>query len=87
MTKKAEAIYNKYCDKLELALYMYSNHNYTFAELQKEFGYLEKQFKEMVSGMYHYNLLSEKDYDELFTLGFTTPCNMMNKLLGIAQVL
>lgn len=75
MTKKAEKMLATYTDKMELHTNYFVNHSEEYKEagkLDKEYEFVKdfvkdirNDFTNMISGMYRFNMLSEKDFEEL----------------------
>lgn len=75
MTKKAEKMVSTYTDKLELHTDFFIRRSKKYKEvgtLDKEYESakeflkdIQKYFVDMIRGMYRFNMISEKDFDEL----------------------
>ena len=69
MTKKANTLLNKFTENINTNLSIYKNKSlelftsdFTKNQIEKEY----EKFLNTVSGMYYYDLLSEKDHSELY---------------------
>ena len=78
MTKKAEKMVATYKERLEInANYFITNavaFNKETGKLDKEYDFtkgflkdIQKYFVDMIRGMYRFNMISEKDFNELYT--------------------
>ena len=72
MTKKAKNIFETYEMKLKLEIDIYNLGVTDTDKTLKHLHEIEEQFGELITGMYFYKLLSEKDFSELHSLKFPT---------------
>ena len=63
MTKKMAAIVSKYQDKVNLWVSLFEKGHSSIVEAMEDIKYEMECFDELRTNMYHYDLLSEKDFD------------------------
>ncbi len=83
MTKKMEKIVDTMKEKMNDVAWMYEQKYIDFTELQNRTMELVNQFEDMKSGMYHYNLISEKDFDETTHTAWKYRNSIINKIIGL----
>ena len=83
MTKKMEKIIKQYEEKLTLPAIGYKMEILTFEEAKKELNDIYEQFDELRTAMYHYNMISEKDFLETIHTGYTLQQVAYDKLLDL----
>lgn len=66
MTKKAQKILKEFEEKLQMVDWMYEKEFYDMPKHNKEYRDECNQFQEMISGMLHFNMLSQSDFSELW---------------------
>lgn len=70
MTKKMENIVKKYEERMDLVVFAYRENLTTFEKAIKEVDKEEEQFDQLITGMYFYNLISEKDMRESMSIRY-----------------
>ena len=81
MTKKMEKIIETYKEKLETAKWLYENGHYDFNEFQEETLKECCRLETMITTMFHYNLLSEKDFTEVTNIPFRKRCEITESVM------
>ena len=92
MTKKAEKMVATYTESLEInANYFITNavsFNEETGKLDKEYDFtkgflkeIQKTFIDMIRGMYRFNMISEKDFSELYTKSHDIYNEILEKML------
>ena len=92
MTKKAEKMVATYKERLEInANYFITNavaFNKETGKLDKEYDFtkgflkdIQKYFVDMIRGMYRFNMISEKDFDELHGKAYDLYREIFDKVL------
>ena len=93
MTKKAEKMVATYKERLEInANYFITNavaFNKETGKLDKEYNFtrgflkdIQKSFIDMVRGMYRFNMISEKDFNELYGKAYDLYNEIFEKMLN-----
>lgn len=81
MSKKAIKMLDEYKSKLDMIVFEYEKGFSDFSKSQKNAMEEMKRFENMISSMYHFNLLSEKDYMEFTNVPFKLECEVVDKIL------
>ena len=84
MSRKVNDLLKKYEDKLDTCLWLYSKGMNDWNEFISDVYDREKEFDGLVTNMFHYDLLSEKDFRELMKLVRQTKDKYVDKALEIA---
>lgn len=93
MTKKAEKMVTTYKERLEInANYFITNavaFNEETGKLDKEYDFtkgflkdIQKYFVDMIRGMYRFNMISEKDFNELYEKAHELQREVFEKMLN-----
>ena len=93
MTKKAEKMVATYKERLEInANYFITNavaFNEETGKLDKEYDFtkgflkdIQKYFVDMIRGMYRFNMISEKDFNELYEKAYELQREVFEKMLN-----
>ena len=93
MTKKAEKMVATYKERLEInANYFITNavaFNEETGKLDKEYDFtkgflkdIQKYFVDMIRGMYRFNMISEKDFNELYEKAHELQHEVFEKMLN-----
>jgi hypothetical protein len=85
MTKKAQNIYKQYEERIDAHVSYtkrFSNNFEWDYEYTRE---IYEDFRNMISGMYLFNLMKESDYKELYDKAFEKYMEMDKELLKIGQ--
>lgn len=64
MTQKTQKLINTYSEKLDLEINLFELGFSTYEKAYLNLKELEKDFEKLICTMYHYNLISEKDFRE-----------------------
>ena len=93
MTKKAEKMVATYTERLEINANYFITNAVAFKEtgkLDKEFDFIKgflkdirKAFVDMIVGMYRFNVISEKDFDELHGKAYDLYREIFDKVLDV----
>lgn len=92
MTKKAEKMVATYTERLEINATYFITNAVAFKEtgkLDKEHDFtkgflkdIKKYFDDMIRGMYSFDMLSEKDFNELHTKSYDLYHETLDKMLN-----
>lgn len=83
MTKKATSLLEKYEDKLDTVVWLASKGYETVDDSIKTIHERNKSFDDLITNMFHYDLLSENDFKELVSLSYKTGDKYIDMILGI----
>lgn len=65
MTKKAQNIYKQYEERITIHVEYFRTHPKDFDWTWKYTKEIYEEFRDMISGMYLFNLMKESDYNEI----------------------
>ena len=93
MTKKAEKMVATYKERLEINANYFITNAVAFSEetgkLDKQYEFtkgflkdIQKYFVDMIRGMYRFNMISEKDFDELHGKAYDLHKEIFDKVLN-----
>lgn len=84
MTKKMSEITKKLNHNMETIVWLYDHNIITYEKAREELREEEKAFNELRSSMFHYGLLSEKDFMETCHTGTRVYNYMIDKCMEIS---
>lgn len=67
MSKKGKDLLNKYIDKLSCEHFLYNTNYYNVKEYIEMVSQANTDFNNLITGMFHYHLISDNDFTELMT--------------------
>lgn len=83
MTKKMEKLFSKFERRIRMYYEMYLDGVFDSEKIIKIFHEMEKEFDAMRSGMYNYDLISQKEYISTSTLAMQIVIKYENLVIGI----
>ena len=83
MTKKTQNIVNEMCNRMDKHAYWYSKGIMKFGELQKSLRREVKMFDNLRTGMFFYDLMSEKDFNETILIAEHKMDDIIDNILNI----
>lgn len=83
MTKKTTTLVNKYQERINAEVWMFENGFIDFDKAHERIVKEEKMFEEMLTSMYYYGMISDKDHKELSCIPSNIRFEADDKLLNI----
>lgn len=83
MTKKATELVKKYEDKLDTQKWLVDKRFNTVDESLERVRSEKEDFQNLVTSMFHYQLLNENDFKELMTIAYKMSDTYVDKILAI----
>ena len=83
MTKKATELVKKYEDKLDTQKWLVDKKFNTVDESLECVRSEKEDFQNLITSMFHYQLLNENDFKELMTIAYKMSDTYVDKILAI----